>query len=188
MIIEGQVLNAPPYRSLESALPCTYDLYARVYKWVGARTVSTEEEKDNPKDILDPNGNGTIVINLIRVEKKIRNSFVETTAFNRESLCSLFRDVASIISEKHFSKTIVQIKVRICLNVFHFKSDIILFSRKKFKELGIEFGYSPALINSVIEWVTRGGEEASVIMSVLSVEIQREAEDVNHPEIQLPRR
>lgn len=96
--------------------------------------------------------------------------------------------MASIISEKHFSKTIVQIKVRICLNVFHFKSDIILFSRKKFKELGIEFGYSPALINSVIEWVTRGGEEASVIMSVLSVEIQREAEDVNHPEIQLPRR
>lgn len=34
----------------------------------------------------------------------------------------------------------------------------------------------------------QGGEEASVIMSVLSVEIQREAEDVNHPEIQLPRR
>lgn len=64
--------------------------------------------------------------------------------------------MASIISEKHFSKTILQIKLRISLNVFHFKSDIILFSRKKFKELGIEFGYSPALINSVIEWVTRG--------------------------------
>lgn len=91
MIIEGQVLNAPPYRSLESALPCTYDLYARVYKWVGARTVSTEEEKNNPKDILDPNGNGTIVINLIRVEKKIRNPFVETIRLIKKvsALCSV---------------------------------------------------------------------------------------------------